>query len=147
MIVSADVGILTRCRAMRSHHMTQRAERSERGERAPYDIDGLGFNYRPTEISSAIGRVQLGKLGSDRRIRSALVARYRDGLSATPGLLVPFTARQGSASAHHLFAIVLPAEVDRGEFRAALHAAGVQTSVHSSAHTPDVVLPPSTTGR
>jgi len=132
MVVSADADadVLARCRAMRSHHMTPRAVPPSGGEPESYDVDGLGFNYRPTEIGSAIGRVQLRKLSSDRRIRSALVARYRDALAGAPGLLMPFTGRQGIASAHHLFAVVLPAEADRSGFRAALREAGVQTSVH-----------------
>lgn len=130
MVVARDPDLLTRCRALRSHCMTTNSWHRDRGLASDYDVTGLGFNYRPTDLAAAIGRVQLGRLPADRAVRTALVATYRRRLAEVPDLVLPFADRDDADSAHHLFAIVLPPGVDRPAFRAALADAGVQTSVH-----------------
>jgi dTDP-4-amino-4,6-dideoxygalactose transaminase len=129
MVVARERAVLDRIRSARSHHLTASTWDRLRSGDASYDVPGLGLNYRPTEISSALGRVQLARMNADRSRRRALVATYRAALSAVPGLVVPF-AERGGDSAHHLMAVVLPAGADRAAARAALAAAGVQTSVH-----------------
>lgn len=130
MVVASDPAVLNRCRELRSHAMTASAWQRDRGLATDYDVTALGFNYRPTEVAAAIGRVQLSRLGADRAIRGALVETYRAHLATVPGLLLPFADRKGEDSALHLFTVVLPAGVDRAGFRDELRAAGVQTSVH-----------------
>ncbi|WP_243659792.1 DegT/DnrJ/EryC1/StrS family aminotransferase [Streptomyces sp. BK205] len=127
MIVAADPDVAARCRATRSHALTPYCDRP--GTQG-YDVTGLGFNYRPTEISSAIGRVQLGRLRTDRTVRAGLVTCYRKLLVGVKGLVLPFAHRADADTAHHLFPVVLPPGTDREDFRAALHEAGIQTSVH-----------------
>lgn len=46
------------------------------GMSAPYQYDYLGFNYRMTSISAAIGRVQLAKLGQWTKARQANADYY-----------------------------------------------------------------------
>jgi dTDP-4-amino-4,6-dideoxygalactose transaminase len=130
LVVAADPQRLARCRAMRSHCMTAAA--AEPGRPAEYDVTGLGMNYRPTEIATAIGAVQLGRLPSDRARRRALTNRYRELLAGVPGLVLPFAGRDLAAqdSALHLFVVLLPGAVNRGAVRAALRRSGVPTSVH-----------------
>jgi dTDP-4-amino-4,6-dideoxygalactose transaminase len=128
MVVARDAGLLGRARALRSHAMA-RSDDPGRQPTGGYDVTGLGLNYRPTEISSAIGRVQLGRLPDDRARRRSLVAVYREALAAVPGLVIPFADRQGD-SAHHLMAVLLPPGIDRADLQASLAASGVQTSVH-----------------
>ncbi|TDC60896.1 DegT/DnrJ/EryC1/StrS family aminotransferase [Micromonospora sp. KC207] len=130
MVLARDAALLDRIRRMRSHSIGTSPQQRMTGGSGGYDVADLGLNYRPTDLTSAIGRVQLGRLGVDRRVRRALTAGYRDLLGALPGLVVPFTDRGAEDSAHHLMPVVLPAGTDRGPVRAALLAAGVQTSVH-----------------
>jgi dTDP-4-amino-4,6-dideoxygalactose transaminase len=129
MVIAHDQDILDRIRLTRAHHIaTSSWDRMGRAS-AGYDVDGIGLNYRPTEISAALGRIQLAKLGGDRARRSELVALYRAALSEVPGLVVPFADRGGD-TAHHLMAVLLPPSTDREAVREGLAAAGVQSSVH-----------------
>ncbi|MFC7328623.1 DegT/DnrJ/EryC1/StrS family aminotransferase [Marinactinospora rubrisoli] len=129
MLVARDPALLERMRSLRSHALSTSTWDRTRGGVAGYDVDGAGLNYRPTEISSALGRVQLGRLPTDRARRRRLVADYRAALAAEPRIGVPFAERTGD-SAHHLMAVLLPPGVPRDEVRAHLRSAGVQTSVH-----------------
>ncbi len=129
MVVARDQDVLDRIRLTRAHFIaTSSWDRMGRTS-AGYDVDGIGLNYRPTEISAALGRIQLAKLAADRARRSSLVALYRAALSEVPGLVMPFAGRGGD-TAHHLMAVLLPAGADREAVREGLAAAGVQSSVH-----------------
>jgi dTDP-4-amino-4,6-dideoxygalactose transaminase len=129
MVVARDPAVLAHVRRARSHQLTASTwERLESGD-ADYDVPGLGLNYRPTEVASAIGRIQLGRAAADRERRTGLVYAYREALAPIENLVVPFATHQGD-SAHHLMAVLLPAGVNRRAVREALTAAGVQTSMH-----------------
>jgi dTDP-4-amino-4,6-dideoxygalactose transaminase len=127
--VARDPALLDRIRAARSHCLSSSTWDRLRSGDADYDVSGIGLNYRPTEIASAIGRIQLGKLARDRRRRGVLTAAYRERLAAVPGLVAPFAHYDGD-SARHLMAVLLPHGVDRNEVRSELRHRGIQTSVH-----------------
>ena len=129
MVVAEDADLLERIRLSRSHSLSSSTWDRQRSATTGYDVAGIGLNYRPTEVSSALGRVQLTRLDGDRARRRALVAIYHHQLREVPGLTIPFLGRSGD-TAHHLMAVVLPRQVDREAVRTALAAAGVQTSVH-----------------
>ncbi|MEC3976918.1 DegT/DnrJ/EryC1/StrS family aminotransferase [Amycolatopsis sp. H20-H5] len=126
MVLAKDPELLDRIRRTRAHSLTSSTWRRLRTGQSGYDVDGLGLNYRPTEIGSALGRIQLAKLAEDRVLRSELVAAYRSRLD---GVGVPFAEWTGD-TAYHLMMVTLPEGVDREEVRGALTAAGIQTSVH-----------------
>ncbi len=129
MVLARDQAVRDRIRLARSHHLTTSTwDRLSTGD-ASYDVAGIGLNYRPTEVSAALGRVQLGRLDRDRQRRRELVATYREVLAAAPELVLPFAGRTGD-SALHLMPVVLPEGTDRGAVREGLAAAGIQTSVH-----------------
>jgi dTDP-4-amino-4,6-dideoxygalactose transaminase len=132
IVVADDAERLAACRVMRSHYMTMPASGRNPTGRPDYDVTGLGMNYRPTEVASAIGMVQLGKLASDRERRRALTLRYRELLAGVRGIVLPFANRDLAAedSALHLFVVLLPPGIDRGDVREALTRRGVPTSVH-----------------
>ncbi|WP_328603277.1 DegT/DnrJ/EryC1/StrS family aminotransferase [Amycolatopsis sp. NBC_00345] len=129
MIVARDPEALGRMRAMRSHCLSRSTWQREQTGGADYDVAAIGLNYRPTEISSAIGRIQLGRLAADRRQRRLLTARYHERLGEISGLGLVFSGHRGD-SAHHLLPVVLPHGVSRHQVRAFLNASGVQSSVH-----------------
>jgi dTDP-4-amino-4,6-dideoxygalactose transaminase len=130
MVVARDPAVLDRIRAMRSHGITRTSwDRAVSGG-SDYDIVELGLNYRPTEVASAIGRVQLGRLTADRERRRRLTQAYHELLARhVPEAVVPWAGRTGD-SAYHLMAMVLPEQVSRAGVQDALRADGVQTSVH-----------------
>jgi dTDP-4-amino-4,6-dideoxygalactose transaminase len=129
MVVARDRTVLEWIRRARSHALTTSTwDRHQSGDTG-YDVPEVGLNYRPTEITAAIGRVQLGRLPAEREHRRRLVTAYRELLAAVPGLVVPFAGHAGDC-AHHLLAVLLPPGTDRAHLRAALTRAGIQTSVH-----------------
>jgi dTDP-4-amino-4,6-dideoxygalactose transaminase len=129
MVVARDRDVLERIRAMRSHCLTRSTQERMLAGTSDYDVSGIGLNYRPTEISSALGRVQLGKLPQDRAQRRRLVARYGELLAGLPGVTIASPVSPEDA-AYHLMAIVLPPGASRGDVQRRLAAAGCPTSVH-----------------
>ena len=69
IITTDDSAIAERCRAMRAHGMT-----------AQYQHTEFGYNYRMTDISAAIGRVQLSKLDGFNTRRREIANRYNEAL-------------------------------------------------------------------
>jgi dTDP-4-amino-4,6-dideoxygalactose transaminase len=99
-----------------------------RGHAYSYDVVDLGYNYRIDEMRSALGIVQLNKLKSNNQKRKYITERYWGLLEGT-GVTLPFKGLEGS-SAHHIFPILLPDEVDRKAFIDDLRDEGIQTSIH-----------------
>jgi dTDP-4-amino-4,6-dideoxygalactose transaminase len=130
MLVARSPEVRARARSLRSHGMTAPSWDRRSGRASSYDVPGLGFNYRPTDLTSAIGRAQLAKLQAEQARRRDLTAEYHRRLRAAGvPVTLPF-ARSSAPSAHHLMPVLLPAGVDRAAVQAALRDAGVQSSVH-----------------
>jgi len=129
MITTQDDAIASQLRLNRSHGMTTLTYERHKGHAFSYDVISAGYNYRLTELQSALGIVQLGKLTRNNGIRRGLVGEYRRLLAAIPGLTVPFDGMD-LESACHLMSIVLPEGVEREMVQLAMKAAGIQTSVH-----------------
>ncbi|MGA8271609.1 MAG: DegT/DnrJ/EryC1/StrS family aminotransferase, partial [Candidatus Sulfotelmatobacter sp.] len=53
------------------------------------EFDGIGFNYRMTEIQAAVGLVQLRKLDQLNARRIEIAKKYSEGLSGIRGLQIP----------------------------------------------------------
>ena len=89
---------------LRSHGMSPKADV------APwhYDMTELGFNYRLTDISCALGLSQLKKLDSFLYLRRSIAKRYDDFFSKTDFMkpLYDFT----NNSAYHLYVIKIDFE-------------------------------------
>ena len=54
------------------------------------EFDGIGFNYRMTDMQAAVGLVQLRKLDALNARRAEIAARYTEALSDIPGLELLF---------------------------------------------------------
>jgi dTDP-4-amino-4,6-dideoxygalactose transaminase len=130
MLVARDSALLAKARALRSHCMTTTSWDKHNGRASTYDVVDLGFNYRPTDISSALGRIQLSKLVADQRRRLTLARLYHSLLKDCPEIERPFAGRTDN-SAHHLFPILLPTGGPaRHKFQHQLKSKGIQSSVH-----------------
>jgi perosamine synthetase len=116
MVTTRDPELRERLLLYRNHGMTKDPELLER-EDGPwyYEQHLLGFNFRLTDIQSALGHSQLGKLAAFVERRNEVAARYREGLGGIEGVELPPEAPAGSLHAYHLFVIRLrDAEARRG---------------------------------
>jgi len=131
MLVTRSKEIYDRAARLRSHGMTSLTWDRVRGHAYSYDVVDLGYNYRPTEISAAIGLVQLQKLPGNNVARNKVFEEYIKGLSNNDNIMLPFskTVTDGRY-ARHLFPIVLNENINRKSFIAKLRDNGIQTSIH-----------------
>ena len=127
MTLARDPDVLQRIRLLRSHSMTSLSWDRYRGHATDYDVVSLGYNYRPSELTAALGRPQLAKLEANNARRAALVQSYRTGLRETPHVEVPYLGRDGAA---HLSVLLVDACDQRDPLRRALATVGIQTSLH-----------------
>lgn len=128
MAVTADESLARRIRLGRSHGMTKSSWDKASGRASDYDVVQLGYNYRPTELTAALGMIQLRKLRAANERRREMAVAYRSELAAVEGLTLPFAERTDGA--HHIFPVLLDDPAERTAFRENLKEAGVQTSVH-----------------
>ncbi|MBV8461676.1 MAG: aminotransferase class I/II-fold pyridoxal phosphate-dependent enzyme [Acidimicrobiales bacterium] len=91
-----------------------------------YEICGMGFNYRMTDVQAALGTSQLGKLDRFLSRRTELAGRYRELLADLPVGLPP-AAPAGWRHAYHLFPVQVP---DRRSVYDRMRAAGIGVQVH-----------------
>ena len=128
MAVTADKDLAQRIRLGRSHGMTKSSWDKASGRASDYDVVQLGYNYRPTELTAALGLIQLRKLAAANERRRAMAIAYRRELGGVEGLTLPFADRIDGA--HHIFPVLLDDPAERSSFRDRVKEAGVQTSVH-----------------
>jgi perosamine synthetase len=113
-ITSGEGGMVTtrrgeladRLREFRTHGMVRDPSRLEQAEGGWYfEQQDLGFNYRLTDMQSALGRSQLAKLERFVTRRNELAERYRALLGDVEKLELPPAAAAGQRHAYHLFVI------------------------------------------
>jgi perosamine synthetase len=105
---------------------------SERNQgRAPnmdwLDHDRLGFNYRLTDIASAIGIAQLDRLDWLLAQRARVADAYREALAEIEGLELPCADSGSERRGWFVFVVQLPRGRDRDGTIEALRAHGIQS--------------------
>jgi perosamine synthetase len=105
---------------------------SERNQgRAPdmgwLDHDRLGFNYRLTDLASALGLVQLERLDAMLAARARVAAWYRSALEGFEELELPCEDAGGDVRGWFVFVVQVPRGTDRDETVRALGARGIQS--------------------
>ncbi len=108
---------------------------SERNQgRAPdmawLDHDRLGFNYRLSDIACAIGLAQLDRLDQMLAARARVAGLYQQGLGEVDGLTLPCADQGEARRGWFVYAVQLPAGVDRDETIRKLDALGVQSKAY-----------------
>jgi perosamine synthetase len=103
---------------------------SERNQgRAPdmgwLDHDRLGFNYRLSDVSCALGIAQLERLEELMAGRARVAALYREALAGIEGLELPCPDQGGARRGWFVFVAQLPRGVDRDATVRALDDLGV----------------------
>jgi len=134
LVVTDDDGIAEELRLLRSHGMTTLTWDRHRGHASDYDVVRAGHNARPSEITAALGRVQLARLPRMNERRRELTALYHRAFAGVDGVTVPFARTppglEEQVSTGHIMPILVNPGVSRDRVRATLREAGIQTSVH-----------------
>lgn len=106
--------------------------RSERNQgRAPdmgrVDHDRLGFNYRLTDLSAAIGLAQVERADEILVRRGAVAEMYRERLAGFDGLTPPCADDGRARRSWFVYVVQLPEGTDRDAVIAALGERGIAT--------------------
>jgi UDP-4-amino-4,6-dideoxy-N-acetyl-beta-L-altrosamine transaminase len=137
MIVTQDAALAEKLRLLRSHGVTRDEASMKRPPSSAgnsggwyYEMVELGWNYRLTDLQSALGLSQLGRMDEWRARREALANRY-DALLAEGPFRLPARA-DDRVSAWHLYAVELTekARAGRADVFAGLREAGIGVNVH-----------------
>ena len=109
--------------------------RSERNQGRAADMGwldhgGLGFNYRLPDLAAALGVAQLEKLDEMLERRSAVAARYEQGLAAIEGLSTPIAGRGEERRSWFVYTVGLPEGADRAATIARLGERGVSSKAY-----------------
>lgn len=131
-VATDDEALADRLRAFRNHGITTDArERQVRGTWW-YDLVELGFNYRLTDLQSALGISQLRKLDGWLARRAEIAGRYDREFGRLGEVETP-TIAEGRTSAWHLYVIRFRLDrlrADRELLFRALRAEGIGVNVH-----------------
>lgn len=121
-------------RMFRTHGITKDPLRLTRTSEGAwyYEMQQLGFNYRLTDLQSALGMSQLKKLDRFIAARRTIAARYADELGDLKKVVELPTEAKGVTSSWHLYPLRLrgPFIKKRAKVFAQLRAAGIWCQVH-----------------
>lgn len=130
MVTTRDPRVRDALLAFRNHGFAPRRS-DEVGEPWLRSQETLGFNYRLSDIHSALGRSQLRKLDAFITRRNEVADRYRELLSGVEEVELPARAPEGSRHAQHLFVVRCRAGREaRHELYDRLRERGIATQVH-----------------
>lgn len=135
VIATQNKKILERIKLIRSHGLTRQTwERHNEGKTDAtyiYDMMEPGYNYRPTEITAALGLTQIKKLRRINQKRGRLFERFHTKAKHLDNLTLPFSGKgfRGQPS-YHILPILLKDDPTRIKVRNILDWAGIQTSHH-----------------
>jgi perosamine synthetase len=85
----------------------------------------LGYNYRMTEMSAALGRVQFGRLDELLDKRERVAAMYAQALSGIEFVETPYIGPDTTRMSWFVYVIRLAPQVDRDKLVNVLEAAGI----------------------
>jgi perosamine synthetase len=131
-VTTNDASLAARMRAFRNHGIT--VDHRQRAAQASwmYEIVELGYNYRLTDIQSALGLSQLAKLTPRIARRQAIAQEYDRAFAAIPEVR-PLAVRAGVFHAYHLYVVRVDTTrlaCDRATIFAALRGEGIGVNVH-----------------
>jgi len=134
MVTTNDAELNRSLRKFRSHGVDEEVRRQQGATKGEwyYEMTDLGYNYRLTDIGSALGLSQLKKLPDNIARRREIVTWYAEAFSKTPGLIIP-VEEPSMMSAWHLYPLRLDLEqfsVGRKEIFQALRAENILVNVH-----------------
>jgi len=123
MVTTNSKQIYEKLCLLRSHGITK-MNMSENHGGWFYEMQELGYNYRLTDIQSALGITQLLKNNEGVAQRNIIAKRYKESLQ---GIVKYQTLTKGSYNAHHLFVIEVK---NRDELYHQLREVGIYAQIH-----------------
>jgi dTDP-4-amino-4,6-dideoxygalactose transaminase len=146
-VLTNDESLWRKLRRYRSHGITHQPEEFTHKERAfqrqrsgrglvphpwYYEQLDLGYNYRITDIQSALGLSQLKKMDPIRRRRSEIVKRYNEAFRYLEWLVTPHESPDCHTNFHLYIALFdfKTIGLGRSEVASRLRSKGIQTQVH-----------------
>jgi len=132
MVTTERGELAERLRRFRNHGIGSDARQRQAAGHWHYEMVLLGFNYRLSDISCALGLSQLHCLQANVARRREIARQYSAVLDATPGV-VPPVVRTEVNPAWHLYPVRLDLEkltADRAEIFRALRAENIGVNVH-----------------
>lgn len=101
--------------------------------KASYDVEYPGYKQNTTDIQSALGRIQLGRLEGAIARRGELARLYFEKLAKIDALSLPAEATVGDRHAWHLFTVLVDPKksgLSRDDFIEALKERGIGSGLH-----------------
>jgi len=134
MITTDSDAWAERCRIMSLHGISRDAWKRYTAEGSWfYEVVAPGFKYNLTDMASAMGLVQLGKVESMAARREAIASRFTDAFGALDAVQPPPPLRDGDSTAWHLYMLRLNLDrlaIDRAGFVEELRERKIGASVH-----------------
>jgi perosamine synthetase len=132
-LTTGEGGIVT----MGDAAMKQRIDSERNQGRAPdmgwLDHDRLGFNYRLSDVASAIGLAQLDRLDGMLAERARVAARYGEALAGLEGLGLPCPDTEGNVRGWFVYVVQVPHGHDRDDVLRALREHGIPSKPYMPA--------------
>ena len=132
MVTTENAKFAERLRRFRNHGISSDARQRQSEGQWHYEMVLLGYNYRLTDISCALGLQQLPRLDANLARRRAIAKQYNDAFRGLIGVIAP-QVRDDVNPAWHLYPIRVEAgrhRAGRGEFFRALRAENIGVNVH-----------------
>jgi len=105
---------------------------NERALPGLYDVDGLGLNYRMSEMQAALGLSQLNRIDQMLEARAQNFASYKERLSDLADVTILESKNPKGTDAHYCLTVMLSGSMSnkRNDMLAGLTDAGIGVSVH-----------------
>ncbi len=126
-VLTSDEESAGRARRFRNHGIVK--DDSSDNPFWHYEVLDLGLNYRLSDVQSALGLSQLGRLEAFLERRRAIAERYLEALADLPQILLP-VERPWASSGWHLFVIQVAEAERRRAFFDHLREHGLGVQVH-----------------
>lgn len=132
MITTNDADLAAHLRVFRNHGINSDARARSANGQWYYEMLELGYNYRLTDIGSALGLSQLSRIESNLARRREIAARYNEALNNMPGIRLQMT-QPGVIPSWHLYTIRCNPGIikaTRNQIFTALRGEGIGVNVH-----------------
>ena len=127
MVVTDNETLYCKLQFYRTHGIERDPELMSRNDGGwYYEMQGLGFNYRLTDIQAALGLSQLERAAKGLERRREIARRYDEAFAGIEGITIPWRDKD-SAHAFHLYVIQVP---DRKKVYDRLREHGIYAQVH-----------------
>ncbi len=130
MITTNDEELYRKLKGFRAYCLTKDSQLLVDKDDGPwhYEIQGLGYNYRISDVMCALGRSQLKKLDKFVARRREIAQKYNEELKDISGIVLPFQSK-GCNSSWHLYTIQIE-NGRRREVYTKMKEAGIGVDVH-----------------